>query len=232
MTNLHGSHVVIMGGSSGMGLATARLVMEHGATVTIASRSPEKLRQAADYLGDVRTIVADITREADVAEVFRDLERVDHIFISAGRFIGAKIMEADIDTFRSEVSQRFWGPLYVIRHAVPKMREGSITLLTGQLASRPAIGSVVTAALHAALETLTQGLALELAPIRVNALAAGAIDTPLWDGFREELSKAGESLPVKRVGTTQEVAGAVVLLMTNGFITGEVLHVDGGGRWV
>ena len=138
-----------------------------------------------------------------------------------------------MDTFRSEVSQRFWGPLYVIRHAVPKMREGSITFLTGQLASRPAIGSVVTAALHAALETLTKGLALRVSTHSGQRPGGRCYRYSTLGRLSPGTGQGGcDGLPVKRVGTTQDVAGAVVLLMTNGFITGEVLHIDGGGRWV
>jgi NAD(P)-dependent dehydrogenase (short-subunit alcohol dehydrogenase family) len=233
MMDLRGSHVVIIGGSSGMGLATAQLVKQHGATVTIASRSPEKLRHAVSHLGEVRTIVADLTNESDVYTIFHDLDRVDHVFISAGRFFEGKLIEADLDTFRSDVAQRFWGPLYVVRRAVPKMTHGSITFLTGQYGSRPAVGAVVTAAMFAAIETLAKGLALEVAPIRVNAVAPGLIDTPLLGEHREGAAKwAEETLLVKRMGLAEEVAQAVVLLMSNGFMTGEVLHIDGGGRLV
>ena len=230
--NLHGTNVVILGGSSGMGLATAKLVKEQGANVTIASRSGEKLQHAARQIGDVRAIVADITSESDVQEIFRDLDRVDHVFISAGRMFEGKVLEVNLETLRSDVDQRFWGPLYVVRNAAPKMRQGSITFLTGSYASRPAVGSVVTAALLAAVETLTKGLALELAPIRVNAIAPGLIRTPLLGEDIEEADKWAESLPVGRIGLAEEVAQAVALLMTNDFITGEVLHIDGGGRLI
>lgn len=230
---LRGTNVIVVGGSSGMGFATAQLAKEQGANVIIASRSTEKLQLAAQRLGDVQVVVADVTSESDVEKIFHDLDRVDHVFISAGGYYGAKVMEADLDTFRSDVAQHFWGPLFVVRQAVPKMTIGSITFLTGVLASRPSADAAVTAAMHAALETLARGLALELAPIRVNALAAGTIDTPLWGDFRNEAAQqASDSLPVKRMGLAEEVAQAVVLLMTNGFITGEVLHVDGGERLV
>ena len=116
---------------------------------------------------------------------------------------------------------------------MPKMTGGSITFLSGQYASRPASGAVITAAMNAAIEVLAKGLALELAPIRVNAIAPGLIDTPMLGEEREGAAKwAGDTLPVKRMGLAEEVAQAVVLLMTNGFITGEVLHIDGGGRLV
>jgi NAD(P)-dependent dehydrogenase (short-subunit alcohol dehydrogenase family) len=114
------------------------------------------------------------------------------------------------------------------------MTQGSITLMSGQSASIPTDGAVVNAAMHAAIEVLAKGLALELAPIRVNAIAPGAIDTPAWpEEDRIEITKwAEDKLPVRRMGLAEEVAQAVVLFMTNGFITGEVLHIDGGGRLV
>jgi len=216
-----------------MGLATAKLVKELGANVTIASRWSEKLRHAIPKIGDARAIVADITSESAVQEIFRELDRVDHVFISAGQWLGGKVVEANLETLRSDVDQRFWGPLYIVRNAAPKMAHGSITFLTGQLASTPAVGAVVTAAMQAAMEVLAKGLALELAPARVNAIAPGLIDTPLLGEDRGEAAKwAEDKLPVKRMGLAEEVAQAVVLLMTNGFITGEVLHIDGGGRLV
>ena len=231
--DLHGSSVVIIGGSSGIGLATSTLVKGQGANVTIAGRSSERLRRAMQQLGDVRAIVADITSEAGVQGIFGELDRVDHVFISAGRLLLGKVLEADLETLRSDVDQRFWGPLYVVRTAVPKMTNGSITFLTGSLASRPRVGAIVTEAMFGAIEVLVKGLALELAPIRVNAVAGGTIDTPLMGADRDEMvARATDTLPVKRIGLAEEVAQAVVLLMTNGFITGEVLHVDGGGRLV
>jgi NAD(P)-dependent dehydrogenase (short-subunit alcohol dehydrogenase family) len=216
-----------------MGLATARLAREQGAIVTIVSRSREKLGNAVQQLGNVRAVVADITSESDVQEIFRELDRVDHVFISAGTWLGGKVVETNLETLRADVDQRFWGPIYIVRDAVPKMAHGSITFLTGKLASRPTDGAVVTAAIQAGLEVLAKGLALELAPIRVNVIAPGLIDTPLLGEEREESAKwAEDKLPVKRMGLAEEVAQAVVLLMTNGFITGEVLHIDGGGRLI
>jgi NAD(P)-dependent dehydrogenase (short-subunit alcohol dehydrogenase family) len=223
----------MIGGSSGIGLATAKLVKEQGGSVTIASRSREKLRQATQELGDVRTVIADITSEANVQEIFGELDRVDHVFISAGRLLLGKVLEANLEILRSDVDQRLWGPLYVVRTAVPKMTHGSITFLTGSLGSSPRVGAVLTEAIFGAIEVLVRGLALEAAPIRVNAVAGGTIDTPLMGEDRDKMvTWAADTLPVKRIGAPEEIAHVVVLLMTNGFITGEVVHVDGGGRLV
>lgn len=231
--SLSGANVIIIGGSSGMGLATARLAMAQGANVMIAGRSREKLQQAVQQLGPVRAVVADITSEPDVQAIFGEIDRVDHIFISAGRPLFGKIIETGLEILRSDVEQRLWGPLHVVRHAAPKMTQGSITFLSGQYASRPETGAVVTAAMSAAIEGLARGLALELAPIRVNAIAPGLIDTPMLGEDRAGAEKwAVGTLPVKRMGLAEEVAQAAILLMTNDFITGEVLHIDGGGRLV
>ncbi len=230
---LQGANVVIIGGSSGMGFATAKLAKEQGANVTIASRSTEKLENAVQRLGNVQSVIADMTSEMEVQEIFRELDRVDHVFISAGTWLEGKVVDANLETLRSDVNQRFWGPLYVVRSAAPKMTQGSITFISGQLASTPDVGSLVTSAMQAAIEVLAKGLALELAPIRVNAIAPGLIDTPLLGDGRSEAAKwAQDRLPVKRIGLAEEVAQAVILLMTNGFITGEVLHIDGGGRLI
>jgi len=184
-------------------------------------------------LGDVQSKVANFTIESDVAALFDEVDHVDHIFISTGGYFGTRVMNADFEMFRSDVAQRLWGPLYVVRHAVPKMTNGSITFLTGQLASRPSGGAGVTGAMHAALATLAKGLALELAPIRANAVEAGTIDTPGFGEYRDEVVKdASTNLALKRIGSAKEVASAVILLMTNEFITGEVLHVDGGQRLI
>jgi NADP-dependent 3-hydroxy acid dehydrogenase YdfG len=115
--NLHGTTVVVTGGSSGIGLATAKLVKEQGATVTIASRSSDRLQHAARELGDVRAVIADITSEAGVHEIFGELDRVDHVFIAGGQLLLGKILDADLETLRSDVDQRLWGPLYVVRTA-------------------------------------------------------------------------------------------------------------------
>jgi NAD(P)-dependent dehydrogenase (short-subunit alcohol dehydrogenase family) len=168
-----------------------------------------------------------------VQAIFQAMERVDHVFISAGRLCLGRVVDTELEVLQADVDQRFWGPLYVVRAAVPKMAQGSLTFLSGQWASKPAPGAVVTAALNAATETLARGLALELAPIRVNAVAPGSIDTPLLGEHRKGAAKwAGATLPLKRMGLAEEVARVVILLMTNGFMTGEVVHVDGGGRLV
>jgi NAD(P)-dependent dehydrogenase (short-subunit alcohol dehydrogenase family) len=218
----------------GMGLATAQAASVHGAKVTIASRSPEKLRDAASRLeADARFVIADVRSEADVQRMFADLPSVDHVFVAAGQFIAGGVLDTELERLRLDVQQRFSGPIFVVKHAAPKMVAGSITFMSGQLGSRPTADDVVTSAMHAAIETLAKGLALELAPVRVNVVAPGLIDTPLLGDSRGQAAEwVSSALPVRRIGRPEEVAQAVITLMTNDFITGDVLQVDGGGRYV
>jgi NAD(P)-dependent dehydrogenase (short-subunit alcohol dehydrogenase family) len=234
---LKGANIVVMGGSSGIGLAAAKLAQHEGASVTIAGRSQEKLTQAQRELGEVRIVVADVTDEASVGRVFEALDHVNHVLISAGTIVNGKIVDNDLVTLRHIVDERIWGPTYVVRHARPRMTGGSITFTSGGLSSRPRLGAAMITAGLAAVEALTPALALELAPVRVNAVTPGLIDTPLlhaaYGANRDALvNSRAASLPGKRIGTADEVAQAIILLMTNEYINGAVFHIDGGGRFL
>jgi NAD(P)-dependent dehydrogenase (short-subunit alcohol dehydrogenase family) len=242
-----GQHLVVVGGSSGIGLETARLALAAGASVTIAGRSDDRLRRAAESLGNspasgptaprVRAVVADVTSESSVRALFAAEPRVDHLFLSAGELRpgGGDVLGSDLDGLRSILESRLLGAAHVVRQARPKMVGGSITLMSGLYATRPARGGAFAAAAVAAVEGMTRALALDLAPIRVNAIAPGLIDTPLWEAFdsqREAILARGATLPVGRIGRPEEVAEAVLFLMSNGFVTGAVLAIDGGGSLV
>ena len=234
---LKGANIVVMGGSSGIGLAAAKLAQHEGASVTIAGRSQEKLDHAQGELGEVRTVVADVTDDASVRRVFEALDHVDHVLISAGTIVNGRIVDNDLGTLRHIVNERIWGPTYVVRHARPRMTGGSITFTSGGLSSRPRLGAAMITAGLAAVEALTPALALELAPVRVNAVTPGLIDTPLlhaaYGANRDALvNSRAAALPGKRIGTAAEVAQAIIMLMTNEYINGAVLHIDGGGRFL
>lgn len=234
---LKGANIVVMGGSSGIGLAAAKLAQHEGATVTIAGRSLEKLAQAQRELDGVRTVVADVTDDASVGRVFEELDHVDHVLISAGTIVNGKIVDNDLATLRHIVDERIWGPTYVVRHARPRMTSGSLTFMSGGLSSRPRLGAAMITAGLAAVEALAPALALELAPVRVNAVTPGLIDTPLlhaaYGANRDALvNSRAAALPGKRIGTADEVAQAIIMLMTNEYINGAVLHIDGGGRFL
>lgn len=235
---LEGERVVVVGGSSGIGLETARLALAAGASVTIAGRSEDRLRRAAaDLGGAVRSVVADVTDDGSVKALFDGETRVDHVFLPAGEIKpgGGDVLGADLSALRSILESRLLGVVHVVRRARPKMAGGSITLMSGLYANRPAPGAALGAAAVAAIDGMTRALALDLAPIRVNAVAPGLIDTPLWDSFgpqRDAILAQATALPVGRIGRPDEVAAAVLLLMSNGFVTGTVLAIDGGGSLV
>jgi NAD(P)-dependent dehydrogenase (short-subunit alcohol dehydrogenase family) len=235
---LEGERVVVVGGSSGIGLETARLALAAGASVTIAGRSEDRLRRAAaDLGGAVRSVVADVTDDGSVKALFDGETRVDHVFLPAGELKpgSGDVLGADLSALRSILESRLLGVVHVVRRARPKMAGGSITLVSGLYANRPAPGAALGAAAVAAIDGMTRALALDLAPIRVNAVAPGLIDTPLWDSFgpqREAILAQATALPVGRIGRPGEVAAAVLFLMSNGFVTGTVLAIDGGGSLV
>jgi NAD(P)-dependent dehydrogenase (short-subunit alcohol dehydrogenase family) len=238
---LDGKRVVVIGGSSGIGLETARLALSLGAYVTIAGRSEDRLSRAAATLKNgpdrLRTVVADMADGKSIESLFSGESQVDHVFAPAGelRPESADLLTGDIAGMRSILEVRLFGVAHVVRQAKPLMKSGSIVLMSGLYAARPGAGGAMAAAAVAAVEGMTRALALDLAPIRVNAVAPGLVDTPLWDTFGPErgaiLARASKLL-VGRAGRPEEIAEAVVFLMTNGFVTGIVLPVDGGGSLV
>ena len=236
---LDGKRVVIIGGSSGIGLETARLALAEGASITIAGRSEGRLQRAAESLvaaGNVdrlRAVVADIAVETSIQALFASETRVDHVFLPAGELRpgGGDVLGTELEGLRSILEVRLLGVALVLRHAKPRMEGGSITLMSGLYSTRPAAGGAMAAAAVAGVEGMTRALALDLAPIRVNAVAPGLIDTPLWAAFgpqREAFAARAAKLPVRRIGRPEEVAEAVLFLMSNGFVTGTVLRIDGG----
>jgi NAD(P)-dependent dehydrogenase (short-subunit alcohol dehydrogenase family) len=245
-----GKHLVIIGGSSGIGLETTRLALAEGATVTVAGRSADRLRRAAEYLESritagpgtptpvrLRSVVADVSDEASIRDLFAAEPRVDHVFLPAGELRpgAGDALGPDTAALRATLEVRLLGVGRVVRHARPKMAGGSITLMSGQYATHPAKGGSMAAAAVAGVEGMTRALALDLAPIRVNAVSPGLIETPLWDAFgaqREEILARAATLPVGRAGRPEEVAEAVLFLMGNGFVTGTVLAINGGGGLV
>jgi NAD(P)-dependent dehydrogenase (short-subunit alcohol dehydrogenase family) len=185
----------------------------------------------------IRAVVADIAEESSIESLFAAETRVDHVFVPAGelRPAGGDAMATELEGLRSILEVRLLGIARVVRQAKPRMKSGSITLMSGLYSTRPAKGGAMAAAAVAGVEGMTRALALDLAPIRVNAVAPGLIDTPLWDSFgpqRDAFAARAAKLPVGRMGRPDEVAEAVLFLMTNGFVTGTVLTIDGGGGLV
>ncbi|EJN13585.1 dehydrogenase of unknown specificity, short-chain alcohol dehydrogenase [Bradyrhizobium sp. YR681] len=228
---LAGKKVVVIGGSSGIGLATAELAKGQGADVVIASRSAAKLDPVAERL-KVTAISADVTSDQSVAELFRRTGPVDHVVLTAAQLRTGPFKTVPMEDVRATMEGKFWGAWRVARAA--EIRPGgSLTLVTGFLSVRPRPNSAIISAANGALESLARALALELAPVRVNAVSPGVIDTPIRAAMpeaarKEMLAKTAASLPVGRVGMADDIAQQIASFMTNGFATGSIVYIDGG----
>lgn len=229
--DLKGKKVVVVGGSSGIGLATAEMAKRKGADVIVASRNAAKLDAVAERLNAV-AIPADVTSEQSVTDLFRRCGPVDHVVVTAAQLKTGPFRTVSMDDVRSTMESKFWGAWRVAR-AADIRAGGSLTLVTGFLSVRPRPNSAIVGAANGALESLSRALALELAPVRVNAVSPGVIDTPIRAAMPEEarrdmLAKTAASLPVGRVGQGEDIARQILAFMANGFATGSIVYIDGG----
>jgi len=238
MSLAHGT-VVILGGSSDIGLATAKAAKAEGARVVVTGRSADRLKSAQALLGaDARTIVLDVADEAGTRALFEELDRVDHVFITAGVVVLDSGLAPDSASLRPALDTRFWGAFAAAKYGAAKMRGGgSITFMSGTTARRPLKGAAVATASCGAVEAFARALAVDLAPTRVNTIQPGYVDTPMLEELLGEArnaikAEAGAHLPVKRIGRPEEIADAVLFLMKNGYVNGITLTVDGGGLLV
>lgn len=231
--------VVVVGGGSGIGLAVARAALAKGAAVVLAGRSQARLDRAVEALdaGErARAIATDVTREADVARLFEAVSGIDHLVVTAADVSYQPIAAFDLEAARRVIDSKLLGAMLLAKHGGPRIRPGgSITFTSGIAAERPAPRGSMVAAVNGALVSFARALAIELAPIRVNALSPGWIDTEIWDGMVGDAKAAtfaamAQRLPARRIGRPEEVAHAAVFLMESTFTTGAVLHVDGGHR--
>lgn len=241
--SISNTKILVVGGGSGMGLALARRCLDAGARVVIAGRGEDRLRQAREALdnpADLDAAIVDITREDEVAALFQRLGGLDHIVSTAADIEGAyQLLPAlELKAAQRVVESKLYGPLLLAKHGAPRLSAaGSMTFVSGIAAYRPAPRGSVVAAVNAALEGLVRALAVELAPIRVNAVSPGWVDTSIWaqvagDRKDETLADMAERLPVGRIGQPDDIADAIAFLMGNGFTTGTTLHVEGGHRLV
>ncbi len=234
--SFHGQNIVIIGGSSGIGFATAAQAKEAGANLFLMSRNSQRLREAAAAIGGAAQIVADISTPQPA--MFAGIDRIDHLLITAGTVRLQPLKESSEMDLTEVMSERLIGPLLAVKAALPLLHEGSsITLTSAPLASRPLGTGAIMAAAVAAVESTVRALAIELSPIRVNAVAPGMVDTPLLDGLmgdakRQVLEQTASTLPTRNIGRPEDIAQAILFLMANRFVTGEVLHIDGGSRLV
>jgi NAD(P)-dependent dehydrogenase (short-subunit alcohol dehydrogenase family) len=233
--------IVVVGGTSGIGFAIAELAQREGAAVVVASSTPAKVERAVERLsGRAQGLVLDVKDERAVADTFEKLGAFDHLAFTAGdwRVRNVPLRELDLERAGSGFGVRFWGALRVIKHAQPVMSAaGSITLTDGMVAHRPSKASYLSTAMAGAIEHLARGLAVELAPIRVNVVCPGLILTEIWDGIpaerrQEQFDRMTKRLPLPRIGQAHEAAEAYLYLMRGGYTTGQVLRVDGGSSLI
>lgn len=231
---LAGKRIIVLGGSSGIGFAVARAALEQGAAVHIGSSSSEKVSAAVERLGEGASGAAiDLGDEASIETFLGNHGPFDHLVYTAGDWTRRKLKigpEFDAGEAQASFDIRFWGILRTLKFALPLMAtDGSITLTSGLFAHRPAKGSAFSTALTGAVEHLTQGLAIELAPIRVNVVTPGFIATEAWARLPADAVDAMvKDQPLPRAGDPAEVAEAYLYFMRGGFTTGQRAIVDGG----
>jgi NAD(P)-dependent dehydrogenase (short-subunit alcohol dehydrogenase family) len=230
------SHVVVLGGSSGIGLAVARRAARAGAKVTIASKNPDSIERALGELpAGVTGRAVDATANSDVSAFFDGIGEFDHFVFTAGDNLRGRTL----DEITPEIASEFFGlrlfrAMDAVRLAVPHLRVGgSITLTSGSAAFKGGAGWALGSAVCGATNSLVRSLAVELAPLRVNAVAPGVLRSPVWSAMaendRENMYDAlGATLPLGRIGETDDAAKAYVALMDQDYVTGTVAVVDGG----
>jgi NAD(P)-dependent dehydrogenase (short-subunit alcohol dehydrogenase family) len=236
---LAGQTVVLIGGSSGIGLETARRARAEGADVVLTGRHPDRLKQAAEEVGAHRTAAFDASDAAALERFFQDLPApIDHVLITAGGPQYGPLLEMDSAQVSEALSGHVVVALDVARHAAGKMRPGGTLLLMGGTGGRRVgHGLGIASAATAVLPPFTAALALELAPVRVNLIAAGFVDTPLsasllGDQLEERRKELRATLPIGRVVTPADVAALAVHLMTNTALTGATYDIDGGQQFI
>ncbi|NMD56665.1 MULTISPECIES: SDR family oxidoreductase [Tsukamurella] len=227
--------VVLIGGASGIGLAVARRVIADGARVVLGGRSQERLDGAVAALGPAATGRTVDTADPDGVEAFfAQVDSVDALFTTAATYTVGSFVELDVEEARSPFESKFWGQYRVVKAALPALTADAAVVLTSGAASvRPAGPAAPYVAANAAIEGLARGLAVELAPVRVNAIAPGTVDGNLWAGRPAEAREAAfahieREAVLGRPGTEDEIAAAVVHLFTSTYTTGSTLYVDGG----
>lgn len=228
--------IVVLGGTSGIGLAVAQAAAKDGATVTVASSRKDSVDRALKALpAGSEGYALNLTDEAQVKSLFERIGDFDHLVFTAGESLQlAELAKTPVAEAQSFFTLRFWGAFTAVKYGGPHVRKGgSIVLTTGVAGARPHKGWGVAASICAAMEGFTRAMAVELAPVRVNAVSPGVIKSPLWANMTEADREAmyrniGAALPVGRVGEVEDVAESYLYLMRNGFSTGQVITIDGG----
>jgi NAD(P)-dependent dehydrogenase (short-subunit alcohol dehydrogenase family) len=235
---LLGQTVVVIGGSAGIGLETARRASGEGAKVILTGRSPERLERAASEVHALSTAAFDAMDPVALDRFFRGLPTIDHVMVTAGRPYYGRLADMDFAKIRDPIDEHLLLALYVARNAANKVRpRRTLIFMGGTGGRRPAIGMSIAGAVSAALPALTANLALEIAPVRVNLIAAGFVDTPLsaellGDQLEKRRNQLRTTLPIGRVVGPADVAALAVHIMTNTALTGATYDIDGGQQFV
>ena len=236
---LLGQTVLVIGGSAGIGLETARRARAEGAKVILTGRNPVRLQRAASELEAVSTAAFDAEDPFSLERFFHDLPApIDHVMVTAGGPHYARLLEMDFEEARQSLEAHPLLMFQVARHAAPKVRPGGTLLFMGGTGGRrPGIGMGMVPTVTAALPALTASLALELAPVRVNLIAAGFVDTPLsasllGDELENRRNQLRTTLPIRRVVGPEDVAALAVHIMINTALTGATYDIDGGQQLI
>ncbi|MGP0093094.1 MAG: SDR family oxidoreductase [Xanthobacteraceae bacterium] len=237
---LAGQRIIVLGGTSGIGLATAQAAADAGAAVVVASKRPERVARALAALPrTAQGHVLDLASEEQIRGFFEQIGAIDHLVYTAGETLRlGELSDTGLDQARQFFDVRFWGALAAAKYASAHIRPGgSIVLSSGMAGRRPRKGWTVAASICGAMDSLTRALAVELAPIRVNTVCPGLVRTELWDDMTEQArtqmyDRASGLLPVGRVGEPQDLAQAYLYAMREAFCTGQVIIVDGGASLV
>jgi NAD(P)-dependent dehydrogenase (short-subunit alcohol dehydrogenase family) len=232
--SLKGQTVLVVGRGGGLARAVALAAVGAGAHVIAAGRDQQKLSAAyADQPG-VDTETVDLTEEESITALGMRIGSLDHVVSTASARARGRIADLDRDALRLSFDTKVIGPLMLAKHLAPRMNEGgSFVIFSGVAAAKIAVGTMGVAITNAAADTLARSLALELAPIRVNAISPGVIDTGAWDAFGEQgkadyFADISGRNPVRRIGNPEDIAESVLFAMTSTFLTGQTLHIDGG----
>ncbi len=231
---LENQKVVIVGGTAGIGLAVAKAVALQGTSVVVASRSQDKVEQAKTVIkGVVEGYTANVTNEQSIQSLFDRIGEFDHLVLTPGEPVTfTPFLQSDLSYVRRIFETKFWGQYLCIQYGATRIkRNGSITLTSGSGSASK--GTSALACINGAVEALSKTLAVELAPVRVNVVRPGMIDTDLWGKFplqerHQMYGKVGKELLVGRIGTPEEIAQTYLYLMNSGFTTGTALTIDGG----
>lgn len=230
-----GRTIVLVGGGSGIGFAVAKLVVSGGGAVVLGGRRAGALERAAAELGpSVTWQVVDTADERTVAALFARLDSVDAVFTTAATYITGSMRALSISDAASPFDSKFWGQYRVVKAALPVLTaDASVVLMAGAASVRPAGAAPAYVAANAAIEGLARGLAVELAPVRVNAISPGTVDGNLWNQRPQAVRQAAfdhfvEASTSGRLVREDEIAAAVIHLFLNGATTGSTLYPDGG----